>query len=1767
MSSSTSSNMASSSSNSDPVTESSSTTEDQWKEWILTAIGKVRHHKQRPNMERVAAVLRQSHGVSPQEVLSNLECQVKRGHVLYIENNGAGCYADPRYPPTRSGKMMGRKATQQSKTGDLVGKVVLAVREIVEHKKQIDKSKRSSALAAQQHSSAQLFPAKLSTSLSPNGNNNRNVMATMKDILLHVQNSSTCVVRDDDKDGNSITPALLKAAVKRAVMRGFLNETGKYYSIDNSKEFNVNRRKRRHPHDPQSRDLSHLLIEDGDSSDNSLDNSLENSFLPSLAVMSNTSLLTSPSLNSSPVTQRGPTTHIPHTPPILQPLSSSPSKSSISSPSKLSISSPSKSSISSPSKSSLISPSKSSLSSPSKSSPSKLDRSKTNKTPTPDKKTPGSARKIKSNSSTKQGTSDRQLSQKSLTSVCCECLGVESSERGGVFVSCEQCRTSVHISCLGAAGAGDRPWRCRDCAICVVCRKTSSQALGSLIMCSGCCDAVHIKCSGTAPQSHRPNNYMCNNCSNKSVKSAALSLPYTSSEPSHRLSNSPHKSRHRSDQTPDNSGCNSSPVKGSAKCGTDQSNSSVKSSSSIRDRLTSTPVKNIKKSNNQSCNQVSPSRRKKAQGDASPTNFDSETSTEKNNEYISATSRPSRPRKSIGTIRGRGRKNLNVASNESRKSSQEPSMDRTNSRKEGNSPKKAAGSRDDGSLDSRTSAMNDSMERVKRGAENRNDSRDGRETRNSSRETRNSSRDTGASGRDGSSVGRQCGGDDGTTADATPVCRGIVKKKGRGPGSNKGRGGQSKQLYSRSVSVDNEEESRSRSRSSGRGSSAAAVDKPGLTPVSQKKPCGSNKDSKSAANKQTDTQEQQENGDTPEEPPRSSLPPGVTERDLEMFRSSQESAEQLLSANHVKSIERDPFNMARCPARIHFGQYDVSTWYSAPYPQEYARLTMLYLCEFCLKYMKSGGVLDRHLSKCPWRTPPGTEIYRYEGLSVFQVDGNISKIYCQNLCLLAKLFLDHKTLYYDVEPFLFYVLTKNDNKGCHLVGYFSKEKLSTLKYNVSCIMTMPQYQRQGYGRFLIDFSYLLSKREGQPGTPEKPLSDLGRVSYTAYWKSVVLEYLYKMSPEYQRTHPTVETAESALNTACGSVSISDILKELAMYPADIVYTLHVLGFLKRGINNRLTLSVNYNTVEAHVAKQRSFARRLHLNPEALQWSPPPPQSFLNTSHSSMSDNDFSPTRSPTRHMKCEPMDHSPTFRRTSHVQQYHVQTLPKIENIQVPTAIMSNEDAANNEPSSGGICENNDMAAAPKKIILNDNKSVAKDNKSSTKYNKSDIKDKSSTKNNKSNTKDNKNSSKDNKTSKNDNKNTKDSKSISNDNKQNGATTDNKKKYISDNSGMNVSHNTPNTENSSNSKLAGVLKEEVLQQPSDSNTKDRAAVEQRDAAVCVSGSVCGGLVAAAAAVATTSTSVLSNKSEGSNKPVLAHGCHRDPDAAAVVAVSHKRRRGRPPKFLKKSCVNEVELSANNFKQKDPQAESDLPAAETSSAGNSNSNVKSAHDTTLNKQQQVSYNKRESTPLIKTISEQATQQGDTNKETTALHGSTESVSSNNVIPILGKSMTSDLDKNKAANQDHEEASQSKRISIKKPLFSSRKSLNSCIGSTSKVVSTSSASEDKDGAKKSSKEDAYDFHEDESDLESPPFPSRLPNRRRSSANNEASSSVAAGHKNALVVALDSRQSVATNLSPTQPHLPSISTTTISSTTTIIDEDEETKVTSKASIDGCI
>lgn len=45
---------------------------------------------------------------------------------------------------------------------------------------------------------------------------------------------------------------------------------------------------------------------------------------------------------------------------------------------------------------------------------------------------------------------------------------------------------------------------------------------------------------------------------------------------------------------------------------------------------------------------------------------------------------------------------------------------------------------------------------------------------------------------------------------------------------------------------------------------------------------------------------------------------------------------------------------------IHFGNYEIDTWYAAPYPEEYSKNKTLYICEFCLKYMNSEYVSSRH---------------------------------------------------------------------------------------------------------------------------------------------------------------------------------------------------------------------------------------------------------------------------------------------------------------------------------------------------------------------------------------------------------------------------------------------------------------------------------------------------------------------------------------------------------------------------------------------------------------------------------------------------------------------------------------------------------------------------------------------------------------------------------------------------------------------------------------
>ena len=122
---------------------------------------------------------------------------------------------------------------------------------------------------------------------------------------------------------------------------------------------------------------------------------------------------------------------------------------------------------------------------------------------------------------------------------------------------------------------------------------------------------------------------------------------------------------------------------------------------------------------------------------------------------------------------------------------------------------------------------------------------------------------------------------------------------------------------------------------------------------------------------------------------------------------------------------------------------------------------------------------------------------------------------------------------------------------------------------------------------LIDFSYLLSRAERQPGTPEKPLSDLGRVSYHSYWKSVVLEYINNHRDHKQLT-------------------IQAIQSETSMHPQDITLTFMLIGFIRKNTNNKFVLSVDWSKVDSHMAKVNASLEaqtRINLDPEALRWTP------------------------------------------------------------------------------------------------------------------------------------------------------------------------------------------------------------------------------------------------------------------------------------------------------------------------------------------------------------------------------------------------------------------------------------------------------------------------------------------------------------------------------------------------------------------------------------
>jgi hypothetical protein len=251
------------------------------------------------------------------------------------------------------------------------------------------------------------------------------------------------------------------------------------------------------------------------------------------------------------------------------------------------------------------------------------------------------------------------------------------------------------------------------------------------------------------------------------------------------------------------------------------------------------------------------------------------------------------------------------------------------------------------------------------------------------------------------------------------------------------------------------------------------------------------------------------------------------------------------------------------------GSLLIRPWYPSFYPEALVEkgLERLYVCPWCFKYSKELMGFLGHARLCALRDvgAPGEPIYSRDGYSLFEIDGEEFKLYAQNLSLFAKLFLDTKSVFYDVTTFLYYVLVcHNPNPGIDMgfpasssgdgvaasapppqvVGFFSKEKMSWDNNNLACILVFPPWQKQGLGQILMGASYEISKREGRLGGPEKPLSELGRLAYHHYWCQALARTILA-APKNKK------------------LTVLDLRNETYIVPEDIIATLQSMQVLEQ----------------------------------------------------------------------------------------------------------------------------------------------------------------------------------------------------------------------------------------------------------------------------------------------------------------------------------------------------------------------------------------------------------------------------------------------------------------------------------------------------------------------------------------------------------------------------------------------------------------------------
>ena len=135
------------------------------------------------------------------------------------------------------------------------------------------------------------------------------------------------------------------------------------------------------------------------------------------------------------------------------------------------------------------------------------------------------------------------------------------------------------------------------------------------------------------------------------------------------------------------------------------------------------------------------------------------------------------------------------------------------------------------------------------------------------------------------------------------------------------------------------------------------------------------------------------------------------------------------------------------------------------------------------------------------------------------------------------------------------------------MGFYSKEKMSWDNNNLACILVFPPWQRKGLGQLLMGASYVLGRREGRFGGPEKPLSAKGLKGYLAYWCREVAWFIVEA--------PGKKT-----------VSVKTISDGTWIMPEDVVAALKEMGCLETRKTASGSLVVNKGRVREWADKNK-----------------------------------------------------------------------------------------------------------------------------------------------------------------------------------------------------------------------------------------------------------------------------------------------------------------------------------------------------------------------------------------------------------------------------------------------------------------------------------------------------------------------------------------------------------------------------------------------------